>query len=108
MRFLVTTRLRPTQLPPDALVAMLTAARDWLKERQAKGELEAVYGFVDGGGVAIANQPSHEALNAAIQEYPLGPVTEWGVFPLCDADQAIEHNIKLWKERGALFTSRAA
>ena len=108
MRFLVITRPRPTKLPPDAIVAMLTAARDWLKEQQAKGEIEVLYGFPEGGGVAIVNTPSHEALNAAVQQYPLYPMTDWSIFPLCDVEQAIELGIKLTNERAAMSGARAA
>jgi muconolactone delta-isomerase len=100
MKFLILARPRPSPLPPQALAAMLTATRDWLKQRQARGEFDALFSFVDGGGGAIGNYDSHEALNAAIQEYPLNPITDWQIYPLCDFDKSIELGIKVLQQMG--------
>jgi muconolactone delta-isomerase len=86
MKYLVTMRRRDgVQVPPDALAGMLLAQRDWLQEKAADGTFDAVYTFAQGGGgVAIANVDSSEALTELVTSSPLFGTSNIELQPLAE------------------------
>ena len=50
MKFLVTVTPRQVApMPPGAIAEVLSAQRDWLKQKLEDGTLDCAYGFIGGG-----------------------------------------------------------
>jgi len=60
----------------------------------ADGTLDSAYNLPAGGGVAIINADSHEALTEILSSYPLQPWVQYEVHPLSDVKHAFDLTIK--------------
>ena len=99
MKYLTIAKPGPTPIPRERGAEILQAAKEWLIVKLADGSLDCVYNFFGGGGFAIGNADSHEALLTDLLSYPLYPFFVWEVEPLLEfsqsLDQYIEYNKKL-------------
>ena len=87
MKFLITTTPRRLQLPP---AGMIDAAKSWLNARLADKTMDCCYGFITGGGMAVMNGNSHEAIATLLMEYPAYMANDWHVQPLCDINHSLD------------------
>jgi hypothetical protein len=88
MKYMCTAR--PGPLPPSP--EQFDAALEWLQGELDDGTLDCLYGFLEGGGVAIANADSHAQALQQMTEYPLYGLVTWEVTPLLafgEGDQII-------------------
>jgi hypothetical protein len=88
MKYMCTAR--PGPLPPSP--EQFDAALEWLQAELDDGTLDCLYGFLEGGGVAIANADSHAQALQQMTEYPLYGLVTWEVTPLLafgEGDQII-------------------
>jgi hypothetical protein len=88
MKYMCTAR--PGPLPPSP--EQFDAALEWLQGELDNGTLDCLYGFLEGGGVAIANADSHAQALQQMTEYPLYGLVTWEVKPLLafgEGDQII-------------------
>jgi hypothetical protein len=90
MKYLVTARPGTTPIPPDQIADLYQAALEWGKAALADGRADCLYTFADGGGIAIGNAESHEAVFGMLLSYPMYPFFEWEVKPLCDWGQTFQ------------------
>jgi hypothetical protein len=92
MKFLViATRREQLPVPPEALPAMLSADHEWIVERLDDGTFDAVYGFPQGGGVAIANARDGEELSGILMSAPVFLINNWDVRPLLEMETMLEN-----------------
>ncbi|MBS1679159.1 MAG: hypothetical protein JST08_17420 [Actinobacteria bacterium] len=78
MKYMVIAR--PGPLPPSP--AQFDAAFEWLRAQLDDGTLDCLYGFLEGGGLAIANADSHAQALDQMADYPLYGMVTWEVKPL--------------------------
>jgi hypothetical protein len=78
MKYMCTAR--PGPLPPSP--EQFDAALEWLQGELDNGTLDCLYGFLEGGGIAIANADSHTQALQQMTEYPLYGLVTWEVTPL--------------------------
>ena len=71
---------RPGPLPPSP--EQFDAALEWLQGELDDGTLDCPYGFLEGGGVAIANADSHTQALEQMTQYPLYGLVTWEVTPV--------------------------
>jgi hypothetical protein len=71
---------RPGPLPPSP--EQFDAAFEWLQVHLDDGTLDCLYGFLEGGGVAIANADSHTQALEQMADYPLYGLVTWEVTPV--------------------------
>ena len=94
MKFLVAVTPRQVApMPPGAIAEVLSAQRDWLKQKLEDGTLDCAYGFIGGGGVGIANADSIEEMHALLVQSPGFPIGDNEVRPLGDFNETIEAGI---------------
>jgi muconolactone delta-isomerase len=93
MKFLVFSKSRTGQNPPES-VDLFQQTQDWMSARLADGTLDCAYNLPAGGGVAIVNADSHEALTEVLSSYPLQPWTSYEVHPLSDVKHVFDLAIK--------------
>jgi muconolactone delta-isomerase len=90
MKFLiVATRRDQMPAPPAALAGMLAAQRDWLTEQVDDGRIDVVYGFPQGGGVAIADAADADELNTVLMSSPAFWINDWDIRPLAAIDTVL-------------------
>jgi hypothetical protein len=66
------------------------AAIEWLEGKVDDGTFDCIYGYLEGGGFAVANVESHrEALNL-MADYPLFGLVNWEVRPVLDFKDGID------------------
>ena len=68
----------------------LKRTRDWVNAKLADGTLDCAYSFPAGGGFFIFNADSHEDLMQKIIDFPLRPLTELEIQPICDFNKATD------------------
>jgi hypothetical protein len=78
MKYMVIARPGPLPSSPD----QFDAASEWLQGQLDDGTLDCLYGFLEGGGVAIANADSHMQALTQMAEYPLYGSVTWEVTPV--------------------------
>jgi hypothetical protein len=78
MKYQVTAT--PGPLPPSP--EQFDATLDWLQAKLEDGTFDCLYGFLEGGGVSIANADSHADLLELMAEYPLYGLVVWDTRPL--------------------------
>ena len=78
MKYMCTAR--PGPLPPSP--EQFDTAFEWLRSRLDDGTLDCLYGFLEGGGLSIANADSHAAALEQMAEYPLYGLVTWEVTPV--------------------------
>ena len=95
MKFLVFARPRlGTSLPDGNDLGLFQQTYGWLNSRMADGSFDCAYNLPTGGGLAIVNAHSHEALTEILSAYPLQPWTEYEVHPLSDLKHSFDLTIK--------------
>ena len=99
MKYLTITSPRGN-LAPEIAGGVFQAGKEWLNAGVADGTLDFVHGFPAGGGVAVANADSHEALMDRLREFPLFPFVDWDVRPLVDINQSLDSAIQLFQRMG--------
>ncbi|HEY1853388.1 MAG TPA: hypothetical protein VGG40_02270 [Solirubrobacterales bacterium] len=80
MKFLVTAK--PGPLPPSP--EQFDAATAWIQGKLDDGSFDCVYGYLEGGGIAVTNADSHLDALKQMTEYPLFGLVQWDVRPLLD------------------------
>ncbi|HLF74768.1 MAG TPA: DUF3303 family protein [Anaerolineales bacterium] len=93
MKFLVLSKYRTGQHPPES-AELFQQTQEWIGARLADETLDCAYNLPAGGGVAIVNAGSHEALTEVLSSYPLQPWTSYEVHPLSDVRQVFDLAIK--------------
>jgi hypothetical protein len=78
MKYLVTAT--PGPIPPSP--EQFDTALDWLQGKLDDGTFDCLYGFLEGGGVAVSNADSHGAALELMAAYPLYGLVSWDVKPL--------------------------
>lgn len=98
MKFLViTSRRQQLTVPPDAMVGMLAAQREWIRDRVEDGTIETIYGFPHGGGVAIVNADDGDELASRLMASPAYMTLDWDVRPLGDIDVVLGNAIEVFQ-----------
>jgi muconolactone delta-isomerase len=103
MKFLVIVTPRPVPLPPNVIADLLTAQKDWLKQRIADGTVETLYGFVGGGGIGIANVDSHEQMNELLVSSPAFPITDFEVKPIGDFETTLDAGVAALRQAASMM-----
>jgi hypothetical protein len=78
----------PGPMPPAP--ELFDAAESWLEARVNDGTFDCVYGFMEGGGFAIANADSNRAAYELMLEYPLFGMVTWTVRPVLEFREGSE------------------
>lgn len=86
MKFLI--EATPGPLPPSP--EQFDAATAWIQSRLDDGTFDCVYGFLEGGGIAVTSSESHIGALKQMTEYPLYGMVEWDVRPLLDFGEGDE------------------
>jgi muconolactone delta-isomerase len=97
MKYLTVAKPGPTPIPRERGVELLQAAKEWIITKLADGSLDCVYNFFGGGGFAIGNADSHEALLAVLLSYPMYPFFDWEVEPILEFSQSIDQYIESYQ-----------
>jgi hypothetical protein len=109
MKFLVLTTPRPSPtIPPKAAAAALSATREWLGQRRTDGTFECAYGLVTGGGCAIVEVESHEALNKLMLDAPASMISDYEVWALGDADVQLGNAISALERAASMMPQSAS
>lgn len=94
MKFLIiATRRQQMPFPPETLVHVLDAQREWIQSHVDEGRFDAIYGFPQGGGVAIAEARDGDELNRILMSSPAFMVNDWEIRPLSDIDATLSSAI---------------
>jgi hypothetical protein len=80
MKYLVTAT--PGPLPPSP--EQFDTALEWIEARIDDGTFDCVYGYLEGGGVAVTNAADHAAALELMTQYPLYGLVSWDVRPLLE------------------------
>lgn len=96
MKYLVTVKRRDSvSLPPEAISGILSAQRDWIRDRVADGTFDLAYGFPQGGGgIAIVNADSGEELSEILASTPVFGIADQSVQPLAELDVTLGNAIQ--------------
>jgi muconolactone delta-isomerase len=96
MKHLVTFKRRDVApVPPETVARLLSAQRDWFREKTADGTIDAGYGFAQGGGgVAILNAETGEELNDIIHSAPVFALTDTTVQPLAELEVTLTNAVE--------------
>jgi hypothetical protein len=93
MKVLFIGKIARVQLPLEHILAMLKGNKKWHEQHLKDGTYDCIYNFVDGGGIGIANVDSPEAAYDLSTDYPGRNLFDWEVYPLVDAEHAIDKSI---------------
>lgn len=86
MKYYVSVSPGPMPPPPE----LFDAAENWVEARVNDGTFDCVYGFMEGGGFAIANADSNGAAYELMLAYPLFGMVTWAVRPLLEFREGSE------------------
>ena len=103
MKFLVIVTPRQVPLPPNLIADLLSAQKDWLKQRLADGTVESLYGFIGGGGVGIVNVDSHEQMHELLVGSPAFPVSDFEVTAIGDFEATIDAGIAALRQAASMM-----
>jgi muconolactone delta-isomerase len=103
MKFLVMVTPREVPMPPGVLGDLLTAQKDWLKQRLADGTVESLYGFVGGGGMGIVNVHSHEQMHELLVGSPAFPITDFEITAIGDFEATIDAGIAALRQAASMM-----
>jgi hypothetical protein len=99
MKFLViTARRQQLTLSPDVMAEVLSLQRQWIHDRVDDGTIETIYGFPQGGGVAVINAESGEELTSLLIGSPAYLTLDWEIRPLGDIDLVLASAIDMFQE----------
>ena len=97
MKFHVTVTPRRPQVPPVAVIDQSIA---WIKAKLSDKTADCCYGFIGGGGIAIFNADTSDAMLKLLMSYPAYPFADFKVEALCDVMTAMEQ-VKAMVQRAA-------
>jgi hypothetical protein len=80
MKYLVTAT--PGPMPPSP--EQFDAATEWIEAKIADGTFDCVYGYLEGGGIAVTNAADNATALELMTQYPLYGLVNWDVRPLLD------------------------
>ena len=72
----------PGPMPPSP--ELFDASLEWLDGKLSDGTFDSIYGYLEGGGFAIANVGSHREALDVMADYPLFGMVTWEVRPLLE------------------------
>ena len=78
----------PGPMPPTP--EQFDAALDWLEGEANDGTFDCIFGFIEGGGFAVANVASHREALELMAEYPLFGLVTWEVRPLLEFKEGVD------------------
>ncbi len=87
MKFLVHATPRRDQIPPAPVI---DASLAWIQGQLENKNMDCCYGFITGGGVAISNADSADAMLKQLMSYPGFPFVEFHVEALCSITTSLE------------------
>jgi muconolactone delta-isomerase len=105
MKFLVIVTPRQLPLPPNVIADRLSAQKDWLRQRQADGTVEALYSFIGGGGVGITNVDSHEKMHELLVGSPAFFMSDFEVRPIGDFETTVDAAIAALRQAASMMPS---
>jgi hypothetical protein len=98
--YLVTWEVPPA--PPamaKMAAALLEASIPWIENEKKAGRIIGIWGNTQsGGGAAISDYDSNDALYAKLMEAPFAPFCQFSVTPLSDWNLTTETSIQLYKK----------
>jgi len=100
MKFMILAKPRAEAPALSDPVAANQAAKEDIKAAMESGLFECAYQFITGGGFAIANADTGEALWAALTAYPLYQQFDWQVKPLVDLGFVFDKSLERLSEAG--------
>ncbi|MEZ5078679.1 MAG: hypothetical protein R2725_14695 [Solirubrobacterales bacterium] len=80
----------PTPGPMPPTPEMLDVGMEWIEGKLSDGTFDCVYGFIEGGGFAVANVDSHKEVLELMADYPLFGFVSWEVKPLFAFKEGID------------------
>ncbi len=86
MKYMVSAT--PGPMPPTP--EQFDAAIAWLDGKVADGSFDCVFGFIEGGGLSVANVDSHSDVLDLMADYPLYGLVTWEVRPLLEFKDGID------------------
>ena len=88
----------PPQMAKSAL-ALLEATEVWIEEQKKAGSIIELWAYTEGGGgAAICEVESNDALHRKLIEAPYSPFQQYCVTPLTDMKVAISEAKKLLRK----------
>lgn len=88
-RFLIVEKQKDIPIPPEVMKQALPAVFGYLKQLQAQGKFEALFGFATRpGGCVIINVDSHAELQRIATSYPMSPFVTWEAHPLTTIEES--------------------
>jgi len=93
----------PGPMPPTP--EQFEGALDWLEGKVNDGTFDAVYGFLEGGGFAVANVNSHREALDVMAEYPLFGLVTWDVRPLLEFREGTDLILRKLAEAQAVMAA---
>jgi hypothetical protein len=78
----------PGPMPPAP--EQFDAALAWLREKVDDGTFDCVYGFLEGGGMSVANVGTHHEALELMAEYPLFGMVSFEVRPLLELGEGTD------------------
>jgi hypothetical protein len=98
MKFLFTAKRVQHGLPPEQVLPMVKAMKEWHEENIKNGTIDIIYNFVQGGGFGIHNFDSAEDAFVFLTEYPGYPLYDWEVIPLVDNKKIMDKAISRYEK----------
>jgi hypothetical protein len=80
MKYFISATLGPMPPAPEQFDASL----DWLEGKLNDGTFDCIFGYLEGGGFAVADVDSHSVALELMADYPLFGLATWEVRPLLD------------------------
>lgn len=85
MKYPIIGQTGAAPIPPEFGAGLYQAATAWMNERLAAGKHDCSYEYAElSGGFAVGKTDSHEEIMDELLSYPLFPLMNWEVTPLCD------------------------
>ena len=99
MRFLVLSISREA-LPPERVLGLIAAKREWVAEHRASGKLRDVFSLAGRSSSGyILDVASHEELTAIRAADPFGPFSDVDIYPLSDLERAFDIYEQVMQQR---------
>jgi hypothetical protein len=97
MRTLIISKPGPVSPPPEMVLPIMEAFREWRSRGRSK--MEAFEFFAGtGGGWGVFNTADEKELSQAMIEYPWAPFSVTEALPTVDGDEAMERFIATLKQ----------
>jgi hypothetical protein len=101
MKYLTIASPKAIPVPPEQGIKLYPAAMAWVDKQIKSGNIEAMYIFPEGGGVAISDVNSQEEAFDLLTSYPLYHFFDWKIKSLVDWKHAYNSIIERYKSMGA-------